>query len=440
MSRIKFSENEKELRFQSGNIIIDGGYVRQVYPFTREEVERLARVALGKKEITQLDLVEAERAVEKARRATQFTAEDYEKWKEDMITTLNVTGVAGDIPTALGLINKYMNSKSWDDIGIVSGEFLEEQAKDKVKDTAKGYISEALGVASDFKLLDEWRGKIENIVAFAEVMADAHARTKQKWKDIADGANAKRLLNEFYSIFQQEVDNYMRKSNEAGWVIKFEDQIDYCNFSFFGVPGNFQIWTLFMDLQKIKGDEFGSIAGTYRGMFSITADHDMTGFKNNTADAAKNMKPLMELEKRFDQYKKNFKMRFITPEQKGSIYIGRTISGYCTAVIDQGEISLTLDEDSDQTTVYFRDVMVEFEAVAFTKGLGNLINFNIPIEISNKEQELFVNGVGVDIQDLRPDFEIDVQSSSSGRPESVGWDKEIWKHWDGQEKKLILLD
>jgi len=440
MSRIKFSENEKELSFKSGSINIEGGYVRQVYPFTEAEVEKLAREALSEKGLTQLDLVEANRAVEKARRATEFTAEDYEKWKEDMITTLSVTGVAGDIPTALELINKYMNSKSWDDIGIVSGDFLEGQAKDKVKDTAKGYIAEGLQIGSEFKLIDAWKGRIESIVKFAEVMADAHARTKQKWKAIAEGANAKRLLNEFYSLFQQKVDDYMRKSKEGGWIIKFDNCIDYRFFSFFGVPGNIQTWTLFMEMQKVQGDDFGSIAGTYKGVFFMNADFDMSEFERNTAMAAKKMEPLAELEKRYET-DKNYRTRFITPQQKGSVYIGRTISGNCTAVIDKsGEITLTLHDDSDETTVHFRDVAVEFEVTAVSDKLGDLISVSIPIEISNKEQEIFLNGVSVGIKDFMPDLNINETFSGSGKPISVGWDKEIWKHWDGQEKKLILLD
>ncbi|NLE26435.1 MAG: hypothetical protein GX625_14045 [Clostridiaceae bacterium] len=442
MSRIKFSENEKELRFQSGDIIIEGGYVQQVYPFTEAEIEKLAREVLSRRKITQLDLVEANRAVEKAKRATEFTAEDYEKWKEDMITTVGVTGVVpGDVLTAVELANKYMTSKSWDDIGQVSGEFLSDQVKDEIKDTAKGYIGEALNIASDFELMDEWKDKITNIVKFAEVMADSHARTKQKWKDIADGANAKRLLNDFYTLFQQEVDNYMRKSDEAGWVIKFDYQSDYRIFSFFGVPNNTQTWYLTMDMNKIQGDEFGSVAGTYKGTYTVNVEHNMDAFKNNTANATEEMKPLTQLQKRYDANKEFYQTEFVSPKQNGSIYIGRTICGECTAVIDKsGETTLTLNEDSDETTVEFRDVMVNFKVTGVSKELGDLMKMTIPIEISNKEQELFVNGEGVSIVDLRPDFEIDEQRDGAGEPESVGWDKQIWKNWDGQEKKLILLD
>lgn len=64
----------------------------------------------------------------------------------------------------------------------------------------------------------------------------------------------------------------------------------------------------------------------------------------------------------------------------------------------------------------------------------------IPIEISNKEQELFVNGIGVNIVDLQPGLEVDEQFIGAGGAQSAGWDKGIWKHWDKQEKKLILLD
>lgn len=442
MSRIKFSENEKELRFQFGDIIIEGGYVQQVHPFTEAEVEKLARKALSNRGITQLDLVEANRAIEKAKRAVEFTSEDYEEWKENMLTTIGVTGVVpGDVLTAIELANKYMTSKSWDDIGQVSGEFLSDQVKDEIKDTAKGYIGEALNIASDFELIDEWKDKITKIVEFAEVMADSHARTKQKWKDIGDGANAKRLLNEFYTRFQQEVENYMRKSDEAGWIIKFDYRSDYRIFSFFGVPNNDQTWSLNMDMNKIQGDAFGSIAGTYKGVYTVNAEHNMDAFKNNTAKAAEKMKPLTQLQKRYDANKEFYRTEFVSPEQNGRVYIGRTICGGCTAVIDKsGEISLTLNEDSDETTVEFSGVMVDLKVTAVNKELGDIFNMTIPIEISNEKQELFVNGIGINIVDLQPGLEVDEQFTGAGGAQSVGWDKQIWKHWDRQEKRLILLD
>lgn len=456
MSRIKFSENEKKVRFQSGDIIIEGGYIQQVYPFNEAEIEKLAREALSEKKITQLHLVEANRAVEKAKRATEFTKEDYEEWKDNILTTIGAAGAVptimgakeatsalSQVKTALDLTNKYMTSKSWDDIGIVSVDFVTDQMDSKVKDTAKGYISEATGLGAEFKAYDDWKDTLFDIVKFAEIMADAHAKTRQKWKDIADGANAKRLLNEFYALFQQKVDDYMEKSDEAGWTLKFEyQQVDYRKFSFFGVPGNTQTWGLFMEMKKVKdSDEFGSIAGTYSGIYSIMVDHEMDGFKNNTAQAVEKMKPLTKLKNVYDADKKHYKTEFVSPKEKGSIFISRTIEGECKAVIDKsGEITLTLNEDKDETDVNFSGVMVNFKVTAINKTLGDLFTMTIPIKISNKKQELFVNGEGVNIKDLRPDFDINEQRSGSGKPESAGWDENIWKHWDGQEKKLILLD
>lgn len=61
-----------------------------------------------------------------------------------------------------------------------------------VKDTATGFIDEASELGENVNKLFKTAEVLKSIVTLCDMMADEHARTKQKWKDIAEGANAKR--------------------------------------------------------------------------------------------------------------------------------------------------------------------------------------------------------------------------------------------------------
>jgi hypothetical protein len=62
---------------------------------------------------------------------------------------------------------------------------------------------------------------------------------------------------------------------------------------------------------------------------------------------------------------------------------------------------------------------------------GGKIDFQI---WANKE-EIEIGGVNANIFLESPDVDFSHDISGSGSVK-VGWDKEIWKHWDDAEKKL----
>lgn len=139
------------------------------------------------------------------------------------------------------------------------------------------------------------------------------------------------------------------------------------------------------------------------------------------------MKPLMALKGAYDVQKENYRTSFKSTSQ-GSAYITRNINGTCTAIIDKsGDINLSFSQDSDEISVNFSDIRLDFEVVSKNKQLGDLINMTFPIEITNKEQELFVQTSQVTVSNLMPDVNIDQSFSGAGKPESLGWDDNIWK-------------
>jgi hypothetical protein len=149
-------------------------------------------------------------------------------------------------------------------------------------------------VGAKFVKSVEWKDNLVNVVNFADMLADEYAHDKQKWKDIAEGANAKRTLNDFYEELQDKIDNYKEKSSKKGWTIDFDHAMTYRSFSFFEVDGNIQTWYLDMLLSQESPDELGSIAGTYSGNYTMMAKHDMSCFTSGIAKAAPNMKPIKD--------------------------------------------------------------------------------------------------------------------------------------------------
>ena len=90
LSRIKFSEGEKRVFFKFGDLTEEGA-IRQVFPFTEQEIEKIVLETLRDKKLTQLDLVELNRTVAKARRAADFTQEDIDRIKQNLLTTMGMS-------------------------------------------------------------------------------------------------------------------------------------------------------------------------------------------------------------------------------------------------------------------------------------------------------------------------------------------------------------
>lgn len=437
LSRVKFSAGSEIVELQFGNISIEGK-ASQVYPFTEQEINKLVQETLKAMELTQLDIIEANRAVEKAHRATTVTAEDLQRVKDNLLTSMGVVPAAGNVSAVLGYIDQYMTSKSWDDIGTVSVNMGESAMSDLVKDTAKGYISNTGDLGDEIVKKGEWAGNLINIAKFCDMIADEHARDKQKWRDIAAGANAKRLLNGFYDKLQDRIDAYKYMSDKAGWQIKFGQAMDYRGFKFFGVGSNYQYWTLDLLLNQKTTDSLGSIAGNYEGFYSITASHDMSGFTERVVDAAQTMEPVEKLLKAYQNIK-DMKLTLST-SSKGAVSIERIINGDCEAVIDtSGQISLTMHESADNTTVKFTNIKLDVNVLTGSGGNVPVIKLTFPVEMSNKKESVILKFLSLDINDLSPGVNIDKAFSADGSVADAGWDEEIWKPWDGTEKKLVLV-
>jgi hypothetical protein len=436
LSRVKFSSGSEPLVFEFGSMSMDGELIQKV-PFTKEEINKLVKETLKAMKLTELDIKEANEAVSRARLASEFTKEDMERVKKNLLTTLKSVPASSAAADVLDTIDDYMESSSWDDIGTATEKLMDKQVSDWVKDTAGGFVDQAGQLGKNLNKANQWLEKLTAIGSFCDMMMDEHMRTKQKWKDIADGANAKRLLNEFYYQLQRKIDNYKHESDSEGWAIRFMDTMDGRNFTFFGVDSNYQIWTLILFLDQVTANDYGSAAGYYEGEFTITADHEMSSFETRAHEAIQNMEPFGEAIREMKNMP-GYKVTLSTAS-KGDAYISRTISGTCTAIIeDSGNILFSMEEKTDLTEVIFSDIAVSLD---YSTGSSSIIKSggHVTFHITAEEEDIVIGGVTNDMSVIAPNVNFSHTISGSGSM-NVGWDDSIWKPWDGTEKILRHAD
>lgn len=430
LSRVKFSSGSEKLTFTFGTISVEGE-VRQEYPFTKAEIAKLVKEALKEKGLTELEIQEANRKVEKAKRASEFTKADIERVKENIFTSAGVVPGADKVAEVLKVIDTYMKSKSWDDIGTASASLLEDNMKSWVKDTAGGFIDQAGELGKNVNKASEWNDKLAAIVKFCDMMIEEQARKEQKWTDIAEGANAKRLLDSFYEVLQQRIDGYKQKSDAKGWVIDFDQAMEGRNFTFFGVDSNYQNWYLDMHMVQKTTNEFGSAAGEYEGMFTLTAECYMREFASRANEAAQNMPMLAETAAALKA--EGFAVTFATVG-KGKAYVSRTISGSCQATIQpSGDITFSYDAQSNKTQVDISGMAVSMLVKAPVAVISSGGEFVFKFAATDEDLKI-VNGRAA-LSTVAPGFSYKENHSGDGSV-SIGWDKKIWEPWDDGEKKL----
>ena len=125
-------------------------------------------------------------------------------------------------------------------------------------------------------------------------------------------------------------------------------------------------------------------------------------------------------------------LRTVSP---GKVEIERIISGFGEAEIKpNGEMILSLQPETDEIIVNISGMEVEMDySVAGSSILQS--RGKITFQISADQEEIVIGGISANILVKSPDVNFAHEISGSGTVKA-GWDKEIWKHWDGTEKTL----
>jgi hypothetical protein len=105
-------------------------------------------------------------------------------------------------------------------------------------------------------------------------------KDQQKYKDIVKLYQAKERLRAYNSLLSGKIRDWLAEHDDWSIVINSQDVADL---TYREMPGSKQLWTADIDLKKSDGG-FGSINGTYSGVFKLSMDADMSTFDNGYAD------------------------------------------------------------------------------------------------------------------------------------------------------------
>lgn len=428
LSRIKISSGKEPVVVEMGELQFRGSLSQNV-PFNQKEINDLVKKALEMSEMSQLELIEAQRMVQKASEAAKFTKDDEERIRQNLIKTMGVVPEAGAVTAIIKVIDTYTKTKSWDDVGAASATLLEQSSADWVKDTAFGMVNEMGELGESINQTNKWMGTISSITDFCSMMMDEYDRNYMKWKAIADGANAKRQINKFYSNVMDLIEAYKYKSIEGGWTLIFDNASDGRSFKFFGSPSNFQTWELTMELKQETKNKEGSAAGVYSGQYFLNAEHDLSGFlRFREPDAI--ISSLPTLNNAYQGLKSSgFKVK-LSGSHNGYGYLGRSISGSATATIDpNGTMDIQLQPASDEIQVNISGLKIAMKIDAFTAVVksGGIFEFELK---ADREDMGIVSGMA-NLSVIAPEFAQNSKQQGKGFT-SQGWDTTLWKPLEKQ--------
>lgn len=228
-----------------------------------EDIEKAIEEALKEIGKTEAEIGEAEAFVKKVAKDNTFTKEDSERvGKEIREFILKQTGADTPVEIIEHLLG--MNDRPLDEFLLDS---MEGAAKDKAAQI----------------LLGELGGPVTNVVEGLMFLSEKYEQDKKKWKDRADALNANRMLQDFYRKVNDKIENISKKYSK-GWVISMEQATDSRYFTFFGIPGNLEIWEVnLIFTKKDKGNDKKPI-GLYTGYVTISIEYEMSKFDEGIKD------------------------------------------------------------------------------------------------------------------------------------------------------------
>lgn len=390
------------------------GQVSRMDKLTDEEIEKIIKDALKDAKMTELEVSEAQDTVDRVAKEEELTPEDVDRVMDNIMKLAGVDNVA-DVIRAIG-------NTSAEDFAVSLGGFAADEAKEKALAWILEQAEEGAGDAA---------GPITKILDMILISADQYALDKQKWKDRVDAANAQRKLNKLYDYIKEMMDN-AAGARSRGWSLWIKDT-DRRNFTFYGVAGNLETWTVLMILKKPDAGEDVSAGGKYTGSVSIIVEYEMSvfdeGFKNSELSGAKFFAESFKsaagnltvtVDKPKDDYAKtkisrnldsaDFSLAVTVPSGSGSVRTAVDFSGFK----DDKQISI-------RHKVTLKSAM---------SGNGNNVKTVHVLEFATENEEKLTRTADYNATNLGV-------NANAAVSDTVAWDSAIWEQWE-KEKWLEI--
>lgn len=379
--------------------------------------------------IAEADLDAAENQIDVTAAAEELTPEEINEFMDNLFE-LTGTDTIADL---------------WDALFSEGGEEMEGTLAGMAADQAKGEVVDAIlervsqetaEAISDALGAYDAAGKIVDAALMA---MEQYQKDKQKWENRAAAAVADRTLRDFYGKLNEKL-REIKDSQPTGWVLSIQAS-DNNYFSFFGIAGNMETWTVNMSLQKFdKSSEDEGPSGTYRGVAYFSVEYEMSSFDNGFKD--------LYVERYRSDIDKNIEKAGMTIEY-GDDFTPSKITR--TIIVDDCSIDitasslihgestqpLTIGSFSDDKTISISH-NITFD-VDYT-GNGGAVNMDVTISCAAQDTE------GITISDgTMTGKAIDYESgytiplNGTGIGTTMEWDPSIWEIWDKDKKVTITM-
>lgn len=473
---------------QCDQIEFYGTLIRQV-PISEKELEDLIRQTMEDLGIDSLEKLNE--IVNKAEQWDEITQEEIDQFIQDLTRTVKLVPNADKVANILSILNRIRTNR---DPTKSVDEFLYGLLKDGIIDQLEKALEDAIELliregkepdALFTDLMDEYNdlkgaksklSALKNYWEYLKFLLEKYKQDVQKYKDRADAAMAKAMLNAFYEELQRRIDRLRnsKRDDKPYWVIEFDKATaQRQNFSFFGVGGNNQTWELNMRLQQTEQTgEFsfdsenvaGSAAGTYEGEYTIKTDSDLTAF------AAFPQESVMNIGVHGDVMLWNINLAkqinpqnefYLEPVSQGIAHNLRIVKGRCSAyVLESGEIQLHVEPGEEAIMNTFSDIKFVINEKNYNPANSEFL-YHIALDAEIKavpyEKMVFVDYADkgylvasnpkYDWDALRSNLaeglEIAVmfdEAEMREEPDFYDWDdSEIWKPWDKSIKTMRIV-
>lgn len=384
---------------------------------TEEDIEKAIEKTLKEFGKTEAEIGEAEAFVEKVARDRVLAEKNVGKEIRDVI--LKASGLDLTVEVIEHIVG--LNDRPLD-------EFLLDTAVEAAEDKAAGL------------LLGKTGGPVLQVTEALMFLSEKYEQDKLRWKDRVDAINAKRMLTDFYNKANYNLKN-IAGNEHWNWRIAM-DATDSRYFTFFGIPGNLEMWTFNISLDKkvkFRESDRGPF-GLYTGSVEIKIKCEMSkfdeGIKDKYQDWIDGLYADLNQELGFQwTYKSEGRKTeieraigssdyrlYLSPQSADGVILDFDPFGDSKLVIIDRKIERSVDHTYDNARFQAKGMMT------FWADSESNLQYTYDPQYFN----ITVDGETVPAQYAG----VPVEQKFNGE---VTWDSSVWDYWDKNEKEMKLI-